>query len=166
MEIFHIISVNTNGCQVGSSNSMAQLRKNRSLLFLYLDFSNSHCALCQPISVPMPKVFNHRGSLEDDFPEVQSSWNVKNNFPNKLYSHGSVPLSLLCHSLVTQMKEEEGGMETTTVPQQHTVCLPIAVPFRVVLVLLNLQCANTMCFWSGMLREGMWQSTSGQDAFC
>ena len=73
-----------------------------------LDFSNSHCTLRQPISVPMPKVFSHRGSPEDDFPEVQSSWNVKNNFPSKLYSNGSVPLSLLRHLLVTQMKEEEG----------------------------------------------------------
>lgn len=108
----------------------------------------------------MPKVFSHRGSLEDDFPEVQSFWNVKNNFPRKLYGNVSVPLSLLRHLLVTQMKEEEGGMETTTVPQQHAVCLPIAFPFRVVLALLNLH------FWSGMLCEGMWQTTSGEDAFC
>jgi len=73
---------------------------------------------------------------------------------------------LLRHSLVTQMKEEEDSMETTTVPQQHSVCLPIAFPFRVVLVLLNLQCANSMHFWSGTLREGMWQTTSREDAFC
>lgn len=131
-----------------------------------LDFSSSHCTLCQRVSVPMPEVFNHRGSLEGDFPEVQSSRNVKNNFPSKLYSSGSIPLSLLRHLLVTQMKEEEGGLETTTVPQQHTVCLTITSLFRVALTLLNLQRANSMFFWSGTLREGIWQSTSSEDAFC
>lgn len=51
-------------------------------------------------------------------------------------------------------------METATVPQQHTMCLSIAFAFRVVLTLVNLQCANSVCFWSGMLREWMWPTTS------
>lgn len=102
------------------------------------------------------RFFSHRGSLEDDsFPEVQSFWNIKNNFPSKLYSNGSVPLSVLRHLLVTQMKEEEGGMKKTTVPWQHTMYLPIAFPFRVQLALLNWQCASkyAILVWHASWRD-------------
>lgn len=98
-----------------------------SFLSWMLDFSNSHCALRQLVSVPMPQVFSQRRSFEGDFPEVQSSRNG-NNFPNKFYSNGSIPLCLLHHLLLIQMKEEEGWHEDSHSP---TGCLSIAYPNRV-----------------------------------
>lgn len=89
-----------------------------SFLTWMLDFSSSHCTLCQLVSVPVLQVFSQRGSFEGDFPQVQRSRNA-NNCPSKIHSNGSIPLSLLRPLLLVQMKEEEGVAWRQ--PQSHNV---------------------------------------------
>lgn len=108
-----------------------------------LDFSSSRCTLCQLVSVPIPRVFSQRGSFEGDFPKVQSSRNVT-NFPSKFYSDGSILLCLLCHLLLTQMKEEEGwhgGRHSLTAG-----CLSIAFPHRVGICNVLTVCASGLAW--------------------
>lgn len=79
----------------------------------------------------------------------------KKNFPRKCYSNGSISLSVLCHLLVSQMKEEESCVETATVPQQHSVSaqsFPVRSQWH--WHLWCSQCANREHLWSGMAREG------------
>lgn len=149
--------------------STEQLRKNRFLQYLFIliwMLYFSRCTLYPPTLAPVLKVFSYRGSLEGDFPKVQSSWNVfkKIHFPRKCYSNGSVPLSPLCHLQVSQMKEEESCMETATVPQQHSVSAQsFASWIQWHWHLWCSQCVNREHLWSGMAHRGMWCTNSVEE---